>query len=235
MATTESSWNELQDLLFGDCWNPSLQRHRSQEAFRGLSDATYPLKTSLIRLGGPFSTLEHHLLRNFKKYAHRDVVEADSFWHWLSVAQHHGLPTRLLDWTYSPYVALHFATANTTKCDVDGVIWAVNYAKVHDLLPDVLKSLLRDEGSDVFTVDMLHQAADSFRNFAALSTTPFVTFFEPPSIADRIVNQSALFSVASIPDLVLDAWLANHPGLWRKIVIPSTLKWEVRDKLDQAK
>jgi hypothetical protein len=53
-------------------------------------------------LGGDFKGLERRLLRNFRKYAHRDVVERDSLWHSLLLAQHHGLPTRLMSWTYFP-------------------------------------------------------------------------------------------------------------------------------------
>ncbi len=121
-----NSWNDLQNELFQDSWNPELGRFRSRYAYRGLSDVDYHLETTLIRLQGPYWELEKHLLRNFRKYAHRNVVESDSVWHWLSVAQHYGLPTRLLDWTYSPFIALHFATANIEKFNIDGIVWAVN-------------------------------------------------------------------------------------------------------------
>ena len=69
------SWNELQDALFAEDWIEEIGRHRSRHAFRGLSDARYQLKTTLIRLGGNYAALERHLLRNFRKYAHRRVVE----------------------------------------------------------------------------------------------------------------------------------------------------------------
>jgi hypothetical protein len=37
------------------------------------------------------------------------------------------------------------------------------------------------------------------------------------------------------PHAVLDDWLEQHPELCRKVIVPARLKWEVRDKLDQAK
>lgn len=233
--TRIKSWNELQEKLFENSWNPELGRFRSRYAFRGLSDANFKLKTTLIRLGGNFVELEHHLLRNFSKYANRNVVERDSVWHWLGVAQHHGLPTRLLDWTYSPFVAMHFATANIEKFDIDGVVWAVNYVKAHKLLPAILKDELQKEGSDVFTVKMLLKHVHSLRELDSLSLQKdFILFLEPPSIDERFINQFAFFSISSNPKLVLDDWLLLYPDIWNKIIIPAELKWEIRDKLDQT-
>jgi len=229
-----SSWSELQESLFEDAWDPGIERFRSPYAFRGVSDAGYELRTSLSRLGGPFTEMETHLLRNFRKYADGSVVEADSPWHWLALAQHHGLPTRLLDWTYSPFVALHFATADPRKFGVDGAIWAVHHRQAHRLLPESLREKLREEGSDAFTVEMLLEGASSLEAFGTLSEEPFLLFFEPPSMSERIVNQYALFSTMSRADADLSAWLKRHPELWHRIILPAELKWEVRDKLDQA-
>lgn len=78
------------------------------------------------------------------------------------------------------------------------------------------------------------ETVGSLAELEGLSAEDFVVFFEPPSIDDRIINQYAFCSVMSGADGVLDAWFARHPGIWRKIVIPAALKWEIRDKLDQS-
>lgn len=228
------SWEELQHALFADAWNPQIERFRTHHAFRGLSDADYRLETTLMRLGGAYSDLERHLVRNFRKYAHSDVVERDSHWHWVSVAQHYGLPTRLLDWTNSPFVALHFVTANLERFHQDGAVWVVDYTAVHRLAPPILREQLQREGANVFTVEMLSRTIDSFERMQEIAETPFALFFEPSAIDQRIYNQYAFFSVASDNQLALDDWLAAHPEVWRQIIIPAELKWEVRDKIDLA-
>jgi hypothetical protein len=63
---------------------------------------------------------------------------------------------------------------------------------------------------------------------------PYVLFLEPPSLDDRIVNQFALMSMMSSAEAQFEEWLERHPGLYRRIIVPAKLKWEVRDKLDQA-
>lgn len=228
------SWDELQDHLFEGSWNSELGRFRSPFVYRGLSSKEFDLKTSLMRLGGDYWKLERHLLRNFKKYGHNNFGKPGSFWHWLTVAQHHGLPTRLLDWTYSPFVSMHFATSNIEMAREDGAIWKVNYHESAKQLPPRLKNCLESEGSNVFTEEMLLGLVNSLEDFDSLSNNDFFLFYEPPSINPRIVNQFALFSIASNARRSMDEIVLEQLGDAVKLIIPAKLKWEIRDKLDQA-
>lgn len=228
------SWDQLQGELFRDAWQESIGHFRSSYAFRGMPDAREGLITSLMRLGGAYDRVEGPLLRAFRKYAPRSAVPGDSVWNWLAVAAHHGLPSRVLDWTYSPFVAMHFATDDTNQFDRDGVIWCAHYNAAREHLPESLREILRSEGAHVFTAEMLERGARNLAEFDRLAQEPFMLFLEPPSVDERIVNQFALFTLMSGPTVRPDAWLAEREGLARRIVIPAALKWEIRDKLDQA-
>ena len=223
---------ELDDAVSEASWRRHPDHSHSPLVFRGLASSCYSNVSSLARLTGDYAQLERHLIRNFRKYAHRERP-GPTLWDWLSLAQHHGLPTRLLDWTFSPLVALHFATA--VLPEEEAVLWAVDCDEAHQLLPRRLQDALRAEGATIFTTAMLAEHAPDLGALDAIGGgEPFLLFFEPPSLDQRIVNQAAVLSAIAHPEASMDEWLDEHPGLCHAWRIPPEVKREVREHLDQA-
>lgn len=98
----------------------------------------------------------------------------------------------------------------------------------------ILRGAITAEGSNVFTPEVLEPICSSLRELESLQDEDYVLFLEPPSLDERIVHQFALFSMMSKPQSVLSEWLKAYPDLYFRIIIPAQLKWEIRDKLDQA-
>ncbi len=229
------NWSDFDSVVFKDSWNSEIKRHRTDFVFRGLSHSIYPLKPSLNRICSNKLDLEKALLRNFKKYSSLEIKDSSNFWEIVSLAQHHGLPTRLLDWSFSPYVAAHFATESFSHYNVDGAIWCIDFVKCREFLPDSLKGILKDNMANTFSIDMLKDVIKDFESLEKLENNSegFPLFFEPPSLDGRIINQYALFSVMSNSQQIISDWLENHNELGFKIIIPASAKLEIRDKLDQ--
>jgi hypothetical protein len=229
------SWTEALDALYAESWSEPLQRFRSVFAFRGYCGGGTGLETGISRLTDQPARVEDHLLRNFRKYAvSTPDREADSIWNWMALAQHYGLPTRMLDWTYSPLVALHFATSAMTGPDHDAVVWCIDYVRAKASLPPRLRESLHAHKCDVFTPELLADVAPQLSDLESLSGEPALLFLEPPSLDQRIVNQYALFSLLSTARAEPRHWLESHPDLSRRVRIDAKARWEIRDKLDQA-
>ncbi len=60
------------------------------------------------------------------------ALPIDEYANWLTLMQHYGLPTRLLDWSRSPLVALYFAVSDKSKYDQDGCIWMLTPGKLNE-------------------------------------------------------------------------------------------------------
>ena len=230
-VTVIHNWNDLQSAIFQDVWDPAVQRYRDNCVYRGMADNLWGLLPSLNRACPHDLTLEKQMLRSFKKYGYADLQHVTSFWQLLAMAQQFGLPTRLLDWTYSPLVAAHFATEDQEAYDRDGVIWCAPIDRINQQLPGQLKAMLLAERAHIFNMEMLDKVGENFDALSRVSPEPFGLFFEPASGVNRIANQYALFSVCSDPAYTLDQ-LPGTEDCFRRIVIPAAVKLEIRDKLD---
>ena len=119
--------------------DPQTGRRRDTGVYHGAFNASRPLLTSLDRLGGtqqPHTKveLEEHILRNFIRYSrpHLDDARPHNDWELLITAQHHGVPTRLLDWSYSPLVAAFFATRPARVVEErERAVWRLDWQTVH--------------------------------------------------------------------------------------------------------
>src|SRR5438105_3651931 len=215
MSITEiriSSLGDLIDAVTPAEPNAETGRRRDSGIYRGMSDAGWPLLTSLGQLGGvdPPHTktdLEEHILRNFIRYSRPHLTATPvNDWELLVLAQHHGLPTRMLDWSYSPLVAAHFATVGGGH-HLDRVIWRLDWQAVHRKfgLPELallIEDLQRLFGeTEPFTPWKLMRAGAP-RDFACM--------IEPPSLHARIEAQGAAFTIYSDKRRSFDDFLTEY-------------------------
>lgn len=228
-----SSLSDILDLALPNTPGKVHHRYRSNYIFRGLPDEKYDLQSTLNRVCGNHLELEGALLRNFKKYASPETTSSSNFWEVLALAQHHGLPTRLLDWSVSPYVAAHFATESFADYGKDAAIWCLDCVHYRNYLPAELSEILEKEYAYTFTTEMLGNKYESFDDLPKRDDgKPYPIIFEPPSIDQRIINQYAYFSVMSDPSILISDWLKEHTNLYFRIIIPKEHKLLIRDELD---
>lgn len=149
-------------------------RTHTRWVFRGVGSPSH-LSVPSVGRNGMYSKLDEvRVFRAFQRSAGPMLeIPLGNDWEWLAVAQHHGLPTRLLDWSTNPLVACFFAVSSGPESD-DALVHAYSISEEETVDPNT--------HPDPFEIEK-------------------VLFLLPTKSAARIVNQRGLFSVHPAPNM----------------------------------
>ena len=235
--TRISTLEDLMPLLSEQEYRPELGRNRSGYLYRGMPDSSYRMVTSLSRCcKGLQKTLEPAILNNFAKYAVReDQTVMQSVWLQMITGQHNGLPTRLLDWTHSSLVALHFAMTEENLAEMDAhdcIVWRIDMNEQIKHLPEKYRLAVGREQTTMFSVQMMTRLAPTLDQYDEDMGDRSMVIIEPPSTNNRIIMQYSFFSAIPTDMTDIEKFLNDHTGNTVKYIIDRTLRWRVRDMLD---
>lgn len=225
-TVTLASWTEI---------------HRYSERrgwmFRGERSTTWTPKTTLERCCDRLEVqpkmrrpVEGRIIREFRRAYHQfspRVPERDAIVEWLALMQHHGAPTRLLDFTYSVYVAAYFALE---EADDDCVVWAVDGPWALQRAADVLKHAGKTSTRSMFKpfMDDDEKLAESL-----VMAKPYVSVawpMNPFRLNERLRVQQGVFMIqGDIANPFLEnlaALSSRGTGHLVRIVIPKALHRE---------
>jgi len=182
--------------------------------FRGNSNATYELLPSVKRkYTHREATLSLHFYSMTKgKILNSPRLEEDHVF-WLSRMQHYGLPTRLLDWTRSPLIALYFAVRN--NIEKDGCIWILN-PRVLNNAQIGTSSLYPMDSSKIYKYS---QQAFSSRTIVAQEDAIVACWAVEND--PRVLSQQSTFTIHN-SDIPLEK--KNIDGCLEKIIVPAKNK-----------
>lgn len=225
-------------LLMDQQYNEGIKRYRSNFLFRGIPDSNFKLETSLRRnCADKQEMLEMPILNNFTKYAlNEEPGLVGSVWNQMIVGQHYGLPTRLLDWTHSVLIALHFATSETDFSMTDkrdGIVWRIDAEELSKLLPQRYQKVLALESSETFTIRTLSSLVTTTAEYDLDMQDKGMVIIEPPSTDQRIINQYSYFSIMPLGMTDIEGFLDKYTRNTVKYVVDRSIRWDVRDILDQ--
>lgn len=183
-------------------------------AFRGQGDESWELETNFERNAKIYNSFhrkhnldyerkERFIVESFKRKAHfylKALPENDNLVEWLSLIQHYGGPTRLLDFSYSFYVAAFFAMERSTS---NCAIWAINLDLLSEAVeqlanPEIKQYLYDKEGYFDTLLFSNYILSNNFSDKGVCYTTPF-------RMHERLSIQQGLFLLpCSLSDSFID-------------------------------
>lgn len=202
--------------------------------YRGQADSCWALQSSLERVvGSNWSSdnarkFEDFSLKNFCSKFHlydRENIQPSSKLAWLSIMQHYGVPTRLVDFTESPYVALYFALeASAPSQKRDMALYAIDYSAVMDRSIEHIRS--KDSGFSETRATLFERQDEVFDQVVDRFAYDIAWIGEPKLLNTRLDRQAGSFLLSGNRGMrieeVLNSSLYSSVDM-RKIVIKGNL------------
>ncbi len=202
---TIDSFSKYVKYVESNCFNETI-------LFRGQrEDKPLLPKIARISLNGSTTEAEETMVAEFKR---RSIPYLENHptneWDWLALMQHHGLATRLLDWSLNPLAGLWFSVSKPANGDNPGVVWVFNPSNK----------------------DFVNTASTA-SPFEGKRTR----VFQPNHVTKRIVSQSGWFTVHKLMEkskrfIALERNL-SYKKVLTKIIIPASSFSDMRYQLDR--
>jgi hypothetical protein len=187
--------------------------------YRGHANADWLLQSSLERIiGAKWSDdearrFEEYSLAQFQSKFHlydRENVKPESKLAWLSIMQHYGVPTRLLDFTESPYVALYFALeAYIPQTCADFAIFALDYSAILDC--SIVHISSKDSTFKETRASVYERQDEVFVNVVDRFAYDIAWIAEPKQLNARLDRQAGSFLLSGNRGLRIQEVLNSKP------------------------
>jgi hypothetical protein len=219
------SLGELMEKLNGELLNKDY-------IFRGHSCASWKLQSILERvLEGKYESaaksFEEFALGYFRRRFHlyeKSTISKKNDLEWLSLMQHHGTPTRLLDFTYSPYVALYFAFEGMVKPSEEKfAIYAINRKEIIDRFFEYTKK--QNIPTKIKRKDLQNEQDEAFTEISEKSYE-ILWVAKPNSLNSRMERQDGCFLLSGNISQTIEEMLKNdlYRGMKNyRIIAPCSL------------
>ena len=202
--------------------------------YRGQKDSSWSLQPSLARICDCFSNAMENEIRMHAVFMGRsttllspnifgELIRHYNILQWWAQMRHHGAPTRILDWTKSPFVAAYFACESGCK---SGAVWCLNRTKFHRYMCNTpeYREFVNYLGSKASIEDR-----NTMEGMLYGEDLPhLVTFADTNLLTDRMERQQGLFSYSNLPHIDHADGLRNHPGVLTKLVIPDGISSDLK-------